>query len=328
MENVKVSLIIPVYQVEKYLGICLDSALKQTYKNLEVILVDDGSKDGSGVICDEYAKKDQRISVIHKANEGVSTARNVGIEAATGDWVCFADSDDILREDYVEYLVEMAICNGVDVAVTTSFFTTFGGKQIKNERVKVVGGEDAAASILYYHIPIGCYCKMFKRDFLLRNHIRFFPDVYIGEGFNFNVLAFCMADRVAIGNRKVYCYRRDNASSAMTSFKASKAEMAIVAIRIIRDNLKTRNSKLMAACDFADWHTQGDMYNWLVLAKASKQHPILYAKCYHTVRSYAWRALFAPINKKERFRAIVQTVHPRLLAFLLDLRRWKSSLKS
>lgn len=328
MEKIKVSVILPVYQVEKYLDICVESVIKQDYQNLEIILVDDGSADKSGAICDEYAVKDKRIRVIHKSNEGVSTARNVGIKQATGDYICFADSDDILRSDYVSYLLGLAQDKDVDVAVTTDFFTTFGGKQIAHDCVTLVSGEDAAAAILYYHIPIGCYCKMFKRSFLIDNGIIFYPDVYIGEGFNFNVLAFSKSNNVAIGHRKVYCYRRDNNSSAMTDFKKHKAVMAIKAIQIIRDNLPIKSPRLLAACEYADWHTTGDMYNWMVLAKAQQQYPDLYRKCYRKVRSYAFKAMFAPVNKKECFRAAVQFVHPRLLAFMLEIRRWKASLKS
>lgn len=327
MEDILVTIILPVYNVGKYLEICLDSVLKQSYRNLEIILVDDGSTDESPRICDEYAQKDSRIRVIHKKNEGVSTARNVGMEAARGEYVCFADSDDILQEDYVEYLLNMAIDNHVNVAVTTDFFTTFGGKQIKHDSIEVITGEEAAAKILYYHIPIGCYCKIFKLSFLRNNNIEFYSDVYIGEGFNFNVLAFALAENVAVGHRKVYCYRRDNVSSAMTFFLLAKAEMAIKAIQIIRDKLPIKRKKLMNACDFADWHTHGDMYNWMVLAKARKDYPELYAKCFAKVRSYSFTALFAPINKKERFRAFVQSLHPRLLAYLLEFRRWKAKHK-
>lgn len=327
MENIKVSVILPVYQVEKYLGICIESVINQNYQNLEILLIDDGSTDKSGDICDKYAIRDKRIRVIHKENEGVSTARNVGIDNATGEWICFADSDDILEKDYVEYLLNMALDYQVDVAVTTGFFTTFGGKQVEQDCITEVSGEDATAAILYYHVPIGCYCKIFKRSFLTENKILFYPDVYIGEGFNFNVLAFSKADKVAIGHRKVYCYRRDNTASAMTDFKLHKAEMAIKAIQIIRDNLQIKSSRLLAACEYADWHTQGDMYNWMVLAKAQRQYPILYNQCYKKVHSYAFQAIFAPVNKKERFRAVVQFIHPRLLAFMLEIRRWKSSLK-
>lgn len=327
MDKTKVSVILPVYQVEKYLGICIESVINQNYQNLEILLIDDGSTDKSGEICDEYAVRDKRIRVIHKENEGVSIARNVGIANATGEWICFADSDDILEKDYVDYLLSMALGNQVDVAVSTDFFTTFGGNQVEQDCITKVSGEDAAAAILYYQIPIGCYCKIFKRSFLIGNNILFYPDVYIGEGFNFNVQAFSKADKVAIGHRKVYCYRRDNTASAMTDFKLHKAEMAIKAIQIIRDNLQLKSSKLFEACDYADWHTQGDMYNWMVLAKVQRKYPFLYNQCYKKVRSYAFRAIFSPVNKKERFRAVVQFVHPRLLALMLELRKWKSSLK-
>lgn len=328
MESIKVSIILPVYNVEKYLDKCLDSVLDQHYTNLEIILVDDdGSIDSSGQICDEYARRDSRVKVIHKENEGVSTARNVGIRNAKGDYVCFADSDDILERDYVSYLLSMALDKKVDVAVTTDFFTTFGGKQTRNDKITVVSGEEATSDILYYHIPIGCYCKIFKLSFLVDNDIYFYPEVYIGEGFNFNVLAFSKASKVAIGHRKVYCYRRDNVTSAMTDFKLHKAQMAIEAIHIIRKNLQSGFPNLNDACIYADWHTQGDMYNWMVLSKVKWQYPEMYNQYYNTIRRYALKALFSPVNAKERFRAAVQIIHPRLLAFILEIRRWKSSFK-
>lgn len=324
--NFKVSLIAPVYNVAPFFRQCLDSILTQTHSNLEVILVDDGSPDESGAIADEYAQKDSRIKVIHKQNQGVSSARNTGLDAATGDYICFADSDDYLEKDYVEYLLDLAVKNDAEVALTTHMFTTFyETPQIENDKPRVYSGEDAAASILYYHIPIGVYCKIFKRDFLEQNKIRFIPEVYIGEGFNFNTAAFQRAQKVVIGHRKVYCYRRDNSTSAMTKFALHKAEMALKAIDIIRENLVSSSKKLTDACDFADWHTHADMYNWMVLAKAKKDYPEMYSRCYKKIRSYSLKAIFAPVNRKEKFRALVQTIHPRLLGLMVEFRRWKSS---
>lgn len=103
--EVKISVIVPVYNVEKYLPRCIDSILNQTYKNLEIILVDDGSPDNCPAICDEYAQKDSRIKVIHKANGGVSSARNAGIDVATGEYIGFVDSDDWIEPDMYEYLL-------------------------------------------------------------------------------------------------------------------------------------------------------------------------------------------------------------------------------
>lgn len=94
MNNPKVSVIVPVYNVEKLLQRCIDSILAQTFTDFELLLIDDGSKDKSGEICDEYAAKDSRIRVFHKQNGGVSTARNLGIDKAQGEWIYFVDSDD------------------------------------------------------------------------------------------------------------------------------------------------------------------------------------------------------------------------------------------
>ena len=112
MDNILVSVIVPVYRVEPYLKKCIESIINQTYKNLEIILVDDGSPDNCPQICDEYAKKDPRIKVIHKKNGGVSSARNAGIDEAKGEYLCFCDSDDLYHENYVQKMVEAAKLSG------------------------------------------------------------------------------------------------------------------------------------------------------------------------------------------------------------------------
>ena len=98
----RVSIIVPVYKAEAYLHRCIDSIIVQTFTNWELLLVDDGSPDRSGVICDEYAGKDERIKVFHKENGGVSSARNLGIDKAVGEWLCFIDSDDTIQPTYLD----------------------------------------------------------------------------------------------------------------------------------------------------------------------------------------------------------------------------------
>lgn len=117
--SAKISVIVPVYKVEPYLSRCLDSIINQTYRNLEIILVDDGSPDHCGEICDEYARQDSRIRVIHKSNGGLSDARNHGIDVATGDYIAFVDSDDYVTTDMYEKMLarlefdnsDMVVCN-------------------------------------------------------------------------------------------------------------------------------------------------------------------------------------------------------------------------
>lgn len=101
MKDDLISVIVPVYNVEKYLRKCIDSILCQTYKNFEIILIDDGSSDNSGKICDEYLNRDERISVFHKKNQGLSEARNTGIKKAKGKYLTFVDSDDFINEEYI-----------------------------------------------------------------------------------------------------------------------------------------------------------------------------------------------------------------------------------
>ena len=112
-----VSIIIPVYKVEKYIDRCVTSIINQTYKNLEIILVDDGSPDNCGKICDDYAKMDERIKVIHKENGGLSDARNVGIESAKGNYISFVDSDDFIEKDMIELLLKEIEENNCDISI-------------------------------------------------------------------------------------------------------------------------------------------------------------------------------------------------------------------
>ena len=108
MEKPLVSVIVPAYQAEAYLPQCLESILNQSYENLQILLINDGSQDKTGEICDAYAQKDSRIQVFHKENGGVSSARNVGLSHATGDYIAFCDSDDTLRDAYIAHLVKLA----------------------------------------------------------------------------------------------------------------------------------------------------------------------------------------------------------------------------
>lgn len=319
MKEPLVSIIVPIYNVEKFLPACLDSIITQSYSNIEVILVDDGSPDKSGDIADEYSLKDSRLKVIHKINKGVSSARNSGIEIASGEYLCFADSDDILEHDYVEYLLTMALNNDADIALTTSMFSSYGDRQVPTEYCNVVSGEEAALSILHYFIPIGCYCKLFSSR-LLDNGVRFIPEVYIGEGFNFNVDAFIKAKRVAIGNRKIYKYRRDNNESAMTQFRADKCSMALKAIDLIHNKLP-KDAKFEDAYKYAKWHTASNMHDWILMSRKQKEYPELYKECRKWVKRYSIKALSAKSPKSDKIRAILQSIHPSLVPVILKARR-------
>ena len=168
----KISIIVPVYKVEAYLRECVDSIINQTYKNLEIILVDDGSPDNCPAICDEYALKDERIIVIHQKNGGLSAARNAGLEIATGEYICFVDSDDLIHPQYCEILY-----NGIhntDSSFCACRSTTFKNTatNLKLDRVTDV----TYSSEIWYdyikHTQMGVWNKIYKSD--LFENIRFY----------------------------------------------------------------------------------------------------------------------------------------------------------
>ena len=130
--NKQLSIIIPVYNTEKFLGDCIESILKQKFEKFELILVDDGSTDRSGIICDEYTKKDSRIRVIHSKNQGLSAARNLGLSMARYDWIAFVDSDDTIEEDMYEKMLDMVFKESVSMAICSANYMSEDGKSKKN----------------------------------------------------------------------------------------------------------------------------------------------------------------------------------------------------
>lgn len=133
MKNDLISVIVPVYKVEKYLEKCIESIIKQTHTNLQIILVNDGSPDNCGKICDEYAKKDSRIEVIHKINGGLSDARNVGINRANGRYIGFVDSDDYVKEDMYEKLINLIKEYDADISICNLYDVIDGKEYVRNK---------------------------------------------------------------------------------------------------------------------------------------------------------------------------------------------------
>ena len=164
MSTIKVSVIIPVYNVGSYLEQCIDSILCQSFVNFELILVDDGSTDRSGAICDKYVGKDARIKVIHQPNAGLPTARKVGLENAKGEYVLYVDADDWVDPNHLESLVEVAEQRDADV-VLCGFNYEFPKRKIKNENIPIATkGKDVIIECLSNRLHAGVVFKLVKMD--------------------------------------------------------------------------------------------------------------------------------------------------------------------
>ena len=160
----KISVIVPVYKVEEYLCRCVDSIINQTYKNLEIILVDDGSPDGCGKICDEYAERDSRIKVIHKENGGPSSARNAGLDAVTGDYIGFVDSDDYIDPAMYEHMISFMQEHGADIVVC-NYRDKDDNSKLAKEEVTVLNQEEALNERLVTNAISDSSCdKLYKSE--------------------------------------------------------------------------------------------------------------------------------------------------------------------
>lgn len=230
MEQNLISVIIPIYKVEKYLRKCIDSVMAQAYKNIEIILVDDGSPDGCGLICDEYAQKDSRIKVIHKENGGLSDARNAGLDIASGEYVMFVDSDDYISEKMCDKLYWALTENNADVSVCNFLHVDEDGREIaemNNDMLiedEVLSGREILENRLInnWHWVIS-WNKLYKRT--LFDNVRFKVGKQHEDEFIIHeILSQC--ERVAGVSDAMYYYVQRGDSIMGKGFTVKKLDAA------------------------------------------------------------------------------------------------------
>lgn len=239
-----VSIIIPVYNAEKYLHRCVDSVLKQTYQNLEILLIDDGSEDGSGAICDEYADQDCRVRVIHKENTGVSDTRNVGLDSASGEYILFVDSDDYIDEVMVENLFDRALKDNSDIVMCRYCIDRAGAISTINMHYKdeYAGFEDIRSGLLQlyytdYHTGLYSLCnKLIKKSVYSTDGVQFDTALKRGEDawFVFQCLKRC--NRVAYINEPYYYYYQNPNSVMHTIYEDQFEKWVDMRKRLLKEN--------------------------------------------------------------------------------------------
>ena len=223
----KVSVIIPVYNLEKYLAQCLDSVLSQTMDNIEIICINDGSTDSSSVLLANYARFDSRIKIINQQNRGLSASRNAGIEASSTDYVMFVDGDDKVAPVIVEELYRNAVLNNSDMVYANSlwfrpdrnsYFNVERGiaPHVELNFVNNPFSELTSDSELYFRLPRYAWCKIYKKSFLTYNNI-YFPEGMIFEDILFFTRSYLKADRITFVNKFLYFYRLNRENSLNSS---------------------------------------------------------------------------------------------------------------
>lgn len=224
--NPLISLVLPVYNVEKYLDRCMESVVNQTYKNLEIILVDDGATDQSGKICDKWAKKDKRITVIHKENGGLSDARNVGTDHASGEYISYIDSDDTVEADYVEYLYYLVKKFHTPMSLCTHNIVFDEGKRRKplgNGEEIVLTDKEALESMLYHgQVDTSAWAKLYNLS--LAKDIKY-PKGKLFEDIGTTYKFFLKAGKIACGFRPKYNYFVRSNSIVTGAFSPRKLDL-------------------------------------------------------------------------------------------------------
>ncbi len=279
----KVSIIVAIYKSEKFLRKLIDSIINQSYSNIEVILVDDGSPDNSGEICDEYASQDIRIKVIHKKNGGTCEARNVGLSLVTGEYVTIIDGDDWLEVDYIEYLLNLILKTGADMSMTDHIFTTRDRVQVEKDGIEIWTAEDAFCAIIYPRIAIGPWNKLYKVEMIKNNNITF-SRPWSGEGLHFSSTAAQCSNKVAVGHRKIYNYRLNNTESGLTNYNLVMGTNAAQNIRFIKENRTILTKRTTNACDWHIWKNYGYQLFLIIATDSVKENSELYTSCIKNIR--------------------------------------------
>ena len=234
-QNELLSIIVPVYNSEKYVSVCIESILKQTYQNIEVILVDDGSTDESGKVCDEFEQADHRVRVFHKKNGGVSSARNLGIEKCRGRYVTFIDSDDFVSEDFILIMYQNLQNYNVDISIC-NFNYVYNNTVPKNANLIIESAklliDDQLDYFKYSFLFSYSWGKLYKKNLL--QHIFFDSDIYISEDSLFLAEVIKNAKSIYYDKTPLYMYRM-HTESAIHTVTLRKRETMVVAWKKIMD---------------------------------------------------------------------------------------------
>ena len=261
-EEIKISVIIPVYNVEKYLKECVDSVLNQTYKNIEVILVDDGSPDNCPRICDDYANSDDRIKVLHKTNGGLSSARNVGLEIMDGDYFIFLDSDDYWNDkEFLKKLISDNISNNPDIVV-------LGYKKYYVEKSRFVEGYSTDISLngndkttqikqlIENNIfESNAWTKVISKRMFCYD-LRFIEGIY-SEDIDWSARLLIYAKSLDVNNGNVYVYRQNNSSITHNLNRKNIMDLKNQIIRIVE------LSKQIEQEDYYEWYMNYCAYQYV-----------------------------------------------------------------
>jgi len=296
--NELISIVIPVYNVEKYLDACMKSVLRQTYRNLEIILVDDGATDKSGQMCDRYAETDLRVTVVHKENGGLSDARNKGISHAKGKYIMFIDSDDVVSLDFVEYLYKLLKGNSADIAICDPVHC-YPDKEIvfeRENRKKIMEAEDAIIEMLYQKsFLVAAWGKIYKKEYFDETT---FPYGMLFEDSAVMYKIFDKAEKIVYGNAKLYGYMHRDGSITTQTFTMRDTDILTISNQMV-EYMSDRSTKMQKAA--RAYQMNAHMRVYLNAPQINKWDQVV--RVCRTFIKRNWLPVFTDIHIRRKLRA-------------------------
>ena len=311
MQSKKVSVIVPIYNVEKYIGKCVDSIRNQDYPNIEIILVDDGSPDKSPQIIDEMASNDDRIKVIHEKNGGVSSARNRGIAAATGEYIMFVDGDDWVDDDYVSYFVDLIEKHGCDIGMDKNNYMV--EKTMSADKSYRVSAEKAIEWIYLGTLFVAVWNKIYKTSLLRESGVLFNEEIWYGEGMLFNIECLQCVEEVAIGEKAVY-HQTYNPDSAMRSFNLESNFCGIRSMELQKDVWKKKSRAIKRAWTYHRYCFNRTIIGGLVDSEIVDENREVYDECVRNLRKGILIPLSVERNPRKIMGWLMYFANPMLMA--------------
>lgn len=312
--NNLVSIIIPAYNVEKYIKKCIKSCINQSYRNIEILIINDGSKDNTPKIIDDISQKDTRIKVFHRENHGVSDTRNYGIKNAMGEFIIFLDADDYLSEEYVQYMLNLLNETESDFAFSKVCFTNIN-QSSGSKKIYKIDNIKATALLLSRDIEVGCWNKIYKKSLLLDNNIFFSNDLFFGEGLHFITKVAQYSKNVGVGEKRVYYYRKNNINSATTSFNYNKIENGEKSLLRIFDEFILKDKSIILAweihyCFFAI----NSLISIINNSKNIENYELKYKYWNNIIRKYSIKIFFQKnIKFKTKIKILLMCLNPKIV---------------
>lgn len=312
----KVSIIVPIYNVEKYVSNTINSLIQQSYTNIEIILVDDGSTDESFKVMSENSRNDERIKIIQKKNSGVSATRNVGINASTGKYIMFVDGDDVVDTDYVEYFLNLITSGDYKMAIGTDHYTVLEPSQNSYITTYVENAEKIISNIYTGKIYMAVWNKIYLREFLIDKQIWFDENIWYSEGMLFNIRCLSFLDEIIVGNKKTYHYIYNN-QSAMRLFKIENEYCAIESLGIQHKILETCGKYTKSIGRAHNYHiccVYGNIINGIIRINDKQRYLNEYKEAIVSIRKRLLCTLLVDISIKRKLYWALFAVFPGVMA--------------